>query len=55
MLGEFQEWYGWFVTCLTCGTQWDGGEMLRRSTAFGAQREIVKRAKARIRAAKEGS
>ena len=30
--------------------QWRDGEMLRRSTAFGAQREIVERAKARVKA-----
>lgn len=43
--------YGGGSTCLTCGTQWRDGEMMRRSTAFGAQREIVARAKARLKIA----
>ncbi len=27
---QFQEWYGWTGTCLTCGEMWQDGEMLER-------------------------
>jgi hypothetical protein len=30
MLGWFQEWYGWNVTCLGCGDSWQDGEMMER-------------------------
>jgi hypothetical protein len=30
MLTEFEEWYGWTVTCLRCGDSWQDGEMLPR-------------------------
>lgn len=30
MCCAFQEWYGWTVTCLTCGDKWQDGEMLPR-------------------------
>lgn len=30
MFGFFQEWYGWHITCLGCGDQWQDGEMLER-------------------------
>lgn len=29
-VGYFYEWYGWHVTCLRCGEQWQDGEWLER-------------------------
>ena len=28
--GWFQDWYGWHLTCLKCGDQWQDGEMIER-------------------------
>jgi len=33
MLAQFQDWYGWYTTCLSCGDQWNDGEMLERPFA----------------------
>ena len=30
MYGWFQDWYGWRITCLGCGEQWQDGEMGER-------------------------
>jgi hypothetical protein len=51
MLDRFQEWYGWYSTCLCCGEQWQDSEMCerpfrprwRRDNIENAQREIEKR------------
>ena len=34
-LATFQEWYGWTITCLTCGDRWQDGEILPRPFARG--------------------
>ena len=35
MWAWFQEYYGWHITCLTCGDAWQDGEMCPRSFARG--------------------
>lgn len=41
----WQEWYGWHVTCLTCGEQWQDGEMLARPFCRGWRKENIAQAK----------
>lgn len=47
-LYEYEEWYGWTETCLTCGDRWEDGELCPRPRERGWRKEAVKRAKARI-------
>jgi len=44
-LSLFQEWYGWTITCLTCGDSWADGEVLERPFQRGWRKEAVARAK----------
>ena len=32
-VGFFAEWYGWHVTCLNCGEEWQDGEWVERPFA----------------------
>lgn len=43
--GWFQEWYGWHVTCLGCGDQWEDGEMLERPFMRGWRAKNIETAK----------
>lgn len=29
-LCQFEEWYGWTITCLNCGDRWQDGELCLR-------------------------
>ena len=49
-VGAFQEWYGWFITCLRCGDQWEEGERLPRPCRRGWRREHIQAARDRYRA-----
>jgi len=51
-LCEFQEWYGWNVTCISCGEQWQDGEMLPRPFAPHWRKDNIENAKKRLRAAR---
>jgi hypothetical protein len=35
MLANFQDWYGWTLTCAGCGEMWTDGEMHPRPFARG--------------------
>jgi hypothetical protein len=48
MLAEFQDGYGWTVTCAGCGDMWTDGEMHGRPFAPGWRRERIKRARAKL-------
>ena len=41
------EWYGWLVTCLSCGDQWSDGERCERPFARGWRAKSIERAKKR--------
>ena len=43
--GWFQEWYGWHITCLSCGDAWQDGEMLPRPFCPGWRRDRIVAAK----------
>lgn len=43
------EWYGWHVTCLTCGEEWQDGEMMPRPFMPGWRRKNVEAAKAMMK------
>jgi len=45
-LAQFQDWYGWYTTCLTCGATWADGEMLPRPFAPRWRKAAVAKAKA---------
>lgn len=47
--GLFQDWYGWLITCLTCGDRWQDGEMLPRPFERGWREKSVERAKRAMR------
>lgn len=47
--GRFEAWYGWLITCLSCGDQWQDGEMLPRPFERGWRTKSVKRAKRALR------
>jgi hypothetical protein len=47
-LCEFQEWYGWLITCLTCGDRWENGEMLPRPFERGWRKRKIAEAKHRL-------
>lgn len=48
MLAQFQEYYGWRTTCLTCGESWEDGEMLARPFEPGWRRKSVAHARKRL-------
>ncbi len=39
MLAQFQDWYGWTMTCAGCGDTWTDGQMHPRPFAPGWRRE----------------
>ena len=41
----FQEWYGWHVTCLGCGEQWQDGERLDRPFERGWRQQNIETAR----------
>jgi len=45
MLGWFQEWYGWNVTCLHCGENWQDGEWSERPFAPGWRQHNIESAR----------
>jgi hypothetical protein len=45
MLAQFQEWYGWTVTCAGCGDTWQDGEMLERPFCPGWRRKSIEHAR----------
>jgi len=47
--GAFYEWYGWNITCLSCGERWQDGERLQRPFCPGWRKDSVKRARAAMR------
>lgn len=49
VLCEFQGWYGWSTTCLTCGDAWRDGEVMPRPFARGWRKERVVAAKKRMK------
>lgn len=51
-LCEFQEWYGWHITCLKCGESWQDGEMLPRPFCRGWREERIINAKKRLKTAR---
>ena len=50
-VAAFQEWYGWFVTCLRCGESWEDGEMLPRPFMRGWRAHSIASARERYRSA----
>jgi hypothetical protein len=42
---EFEEWYGWTVTCLNCGDRWMDGELCPRPFARAWRKESVEYAR----------
>lgn len=46
MAAQFQEWYGWTITCAGCGDRWQDGEMLERQFSPGWRRESREHARA---------
>ena len=49
MLQFFQEWYGWYSTCLRCGRQWDDGQRIPLEFSRYARRNNIENAKRRWR------
>lgn len=49
MFGWAQRWYGWHLTCLSCGDSWQDGERLPRPFCPRWRQESIRRAK-RLRA-----
>lgn len=45
MWGWFQEWYGWHITCLSCGEQWQDGEHVPRPFMPKWREENIKHAR----------
>lgn len=48
-VASFQEWYGWLVTCLRCGEQWEDGEVLPRPCERGWRVKSIQEARKRYR------
>ena len=46
MVGLYQEWYGWMVTCLGCGDRWNDGELMPRPFCRGWRQDNIKVARA---------
>ena len=44
-IGRNYEWYGWHLTCLGCGDEWEDGEMLPRPFAPGWRRKNMEKAR----------
>ena len=41
----FEDWYGWYFTCLKCGQMWGCGEMLERPFAPKWRQDNIESAK----------
>ena len=41
LLACFRLWYGWDITCLTCGERWADGQMAERPFSRGWRQESV--------------
>ena len=52
-LAEHYEWYGWRMTCLTCGDVWNDGERQERPFNHGWRKASVYNAKGRLAIAKK--
>lgn len=37
--GEFEDYFGWLITCTVCGDRWQDGEMCPRGGRRGWRRE----------------
>jgi hypothetical protein len=48
---EHYEWYGWMLTCLSCGDQWEDGERLERPFRRAWRKAAVAEALARLETA----
>lgn len=46
-VGFFQEWYGWSVTCLNCGEEWQDGEWGERPFVQGWRSKNIEAARKR--------
>lgn len=44
-LAQFQEWYGWTMTCCGCGDVWTDGEPHPRPFARGWRQDNIRRAR----------
>lgn len=53
MWGWFQEWYGWYVTCLGCGEQWADGEHIPRPFIPGWRKKNIEIAKKKMKEREE--
>jgi len=40
-VGWFEDWYGWYFTCLKCGEKWGCGEMLERPFCRGWREQNI--------------
>lgn len=49
--GWFQDWYGWHITCLKCGDQWQDGERLERPFMPKWRQKSIESAKRMMREA----
>ena len=49
MLCQFQDWYGWTITCLTCGEQWQDGERVERPFMRGWRKLAIEAANNKAR------
>jgi hypothetical protein len=45
MFGWFQEWYGWHITCLHCGEQWQDGCQVERPFMSGWRKRNIAEAR----------
>lgn len=50
MYGALQWWYGWAITCCTCGETWQDGEMCPRPFMRGWRKESSAKARKRYAA-----
>jgi hypothetical protein len=44
-VGFFYDWYGWTVTCLGCGDQWQDGEWMERPFCPGWRKQRIQTAR----------
>ena len=44
-LAQFQEWYGWTITCAGCGDTWQDGERMERPFEPGWRRKAIEAAR----------
>jgi hypothetical protein len=47
-LAQFQEWYGWTITCAGCGEQWYDGERGQRPFIQGWRKQNIEEARAAL-------